>query len=302
MSVETCRYMLHAVSVQFLFKRAHGFCRSLSPSTSKKSRAKLDSNGSTACSFTEGSWSALGTACWMLSTKHLWLMLEFFVVSKSSSPSPDSPQKQVQACTLQSTPFEPSPHSTFHLILGNAWNAVFQCLPSFCPCHLCLFHLPAEEAPSPDQEVAMPSYVMQFHGANGKAQDSQDARTRTYKMNRSMPHPVDNRHQGCCHAKCHRFWLQANHQSQESSRKWTSWCRSLNAHRYSTSIYSPLFSNTQLFIQEAVRGHCSPNIWRAVPRSVWQSSLFSLLWNLILKEPPDSKHTCKNPGSIAKQC
>lgn len=142
-------------------------------------------------------------------------MLEFFVVSKSSSPSPDSPQKRVQACTLQSTPFETSHHATFRLFSPHPWNTVFlislhSALASFI---FRLRRLPVLI------RVAMPSYVMQFHGANGKAQGSQDARTRTYKMNRSMPHPVDNRHQGCCHAKCHRFWLQANHQSQESSRK-----------------------------------------------------------------------------------
>ena len=100
-SVETCSYMLHAVSLRFLFKRAHGFCRGLSPSTSKKSRAKVDSNGSIACSLLGGLLELHVRWYYCLATKQLWLMLEFFVVSKSSSPSPDPPQKQVQAYTLQ---------------------------------------------------------------------------------------------------------------------------------------------------------------------------------------------------------
>lgn len=124
----------------------------------------------------------------------------------------------------------------FHLFSPHPWNTVFLI---FLHSALASFIFRLRRLPVLIR-VAMPSYVMQFHGANGKAQDSQGTRTRTYKMNRSMPHPVDNRHQGCCHAKCHRFWLQADHQSQESSRKWTSWCRSLNAHQYSTGIYSPI--------------------------------------------------------------
>ena len=247
-SVETCSYMLHAVSLRFLFKRAHGFCRGLSPSTSKKSRAKVDSNGSIACSLLGRLLELHVRWYYCLATKQLWLMLEFFVVSKSSSPSPDPPQKQVQAYTLQY-------HLKHHLIPPFT-SSLEHTLPFQVPLPLSSSGWGGSQSWSERSSKVMRCHAVswrQWKGTRRKDTHIQDEQINATSTSSQSPEP--------------RIIKKMNFMMQKPERTLVFY------------VYKHRFSNAQLFIQEAVRDHCSPSIWRAVPPSVWQSSLFSLLWS-----------------------
>lgn len=165
-------------------------------------------------------------------------------------------------------------------------------LPSFCPC---LFHLPAEEAPSPDPSSnAVICHAVSWRQWKGtRLTRRKDTHIQNEQVNATPCWQSTSRL-----LPCQMSSILASSQSPEP-RIIKKMNFMMQKPERTSVFYRHLFSNTQLFIQEAVRDHCSPNIWRAVPRSVWQSSLFSLLWSLHdLKRT--SKNTCKNPGSIAK--